>query len=42
MGSVFDPLGVTIFIQLDIKLDWLELTYGSLYPIPVAARGRIA
>ena len=30
------------FVQLDIKLDWLGLAYGLIYPAPVVAHGRMA
>ena len=42
MGSVFDPYSIMIFIQLDIKLDWLGLSYELVYSIPVVARGGMA
>ena len=42
MSSVFDPQGIMIFIQLDLKLYWFGLAHGMVYLTPVVARGQMA
>ena len=41
MGGMFDPKGIITCIQLDNKFDWLRFAQGLLYPILVAACGRM-
>ena len=41
MGSVFDPSGIMIYIQLDNKFDWFGFIYDLVYPILVIACGRM-